>query len=103
MDILNPNARTPPPGTRARLDRARLAGTEFTRRSMVETYMPRADLRGADLDGNPMDWADLRGAGIRGGTLTRSSVRGADLRAARVRETDLAGTDLSRAELEKGG
>jgi Pentapeptide repeats (8 copies) len=75
---------------------ARLDGIQAAGASMVETWLNRSSLAGADLRGADMQHAHLREANLRGANLA-----GADLRRADLTDACLVGSDLTGALLEQ--
>ena len=65
--------------------------------TLLEAYLQRADLRGADLQGADLHGADLQGAYLRGADLQGAYLRGADLQGA-----DLQGVKIKYAAVFTG-
>lgn len=83
---------------------------------LMNTYLERANLRGANLRGAYLTGANLRGANLtraylkeanltradlEGANLTRANLEGAYLKEANLTETDLTGADLEGAYLTR--
>jgi len=90
----------------AKLDEAKLNGTNLTEAELRSSSLKRADLRGAimvdaKLYGTDLSNANLEGTQLRGASLDEATLTGANLSNANFTDTSLQRADLSQANLTK--